>query len=48
VHYRARRARCWRRRLARAEAICALPLLLAALMSSGLAETLYRSGQNLT
>jgi hypothetical protein len=36
-----------RRRLARAEAICALPLIITALMSSGLAEALYRSGQDL-
>jgi type VII secretion integral membrane protein EccD len=36
-----------RRRLARAEAICALPLIVTALMSSGLGETLFRSGQDL-
>jgi hypothetical protein len=37
-----------RRRLARAEVICAVPLLAALLVSSGLAESLYRIGQNLT
>jgi hypothetical protein len=33
-----------RRRLVRAEAICALPLIVTTLMSSGLGETLFRSG----
>jgi hypothetical protein len=28
--------------------ICAVPLLAALLVSSGLAESLYRTGQNLT
>jgi hypothetical protein len=30
------------------EAVAVLPLLVALLMSSGLAETLYSTGQNLT
>jgi type VII secretion integral membrane protein EccD len=37
-----------RRRLARAETIFALPMLLAVLISSGLAETLYRTGQGIS
>ena len=37
-----------RRRLARAEVLFAVPLVVATLVSSGLAETLYRSGQSLT
>ena len=37
-----------RRRHARAEVLFAVPLVVATLVSSGLAETLYRSGQSLT
>jgi hypothetical protein len=37
-----------RRRLARAEALCTVPVLVATLVSSGVAESLYRTGQNLT
>jgi type VII secretion integral membrane protein EccD len=36
-----------RRRLARAEALFAVPLVVATLVSSGLAETLYRTGQDI-
>jgi type VII secretion integral membrane protein EccD len=37
-----------RRRLARAEVLAAVPVVIATLVSSGLAETLYRTGQSFT